>query len=90
MDEKYPVTRIEVSLAARWSAFVQSHRWHRSQESFVRGGRIHVRLRVRLCPEVVAWILGFGPDVRVVEPKALRRRIARLARQMASVHGEPG
>ena len=90
VDEKYPVTRIEVSLAARWSAFVQSHRWHRSQESFVRGGRIHVRLRVRLCPEVVAWILGFGPDVRVVEPKALRRRIARLARQMASVHGEPG
>src|SRR5436190_567371 len=73
VDEKYPVTRIEVSLAARWSAFVQSHRWHRSQESFVRGGRIHVRLRVRLCPEVVAWILGFGPDVRVVEPKALRR-----------------
>ena len=90
VDEKYPVTRIEVSLAARWSAFVQSHRWHRSQESFVRGGRIHLRLRVRLCPEVVAWILGFGPDVRVVEPKALRRRIARLARQMASVHGEPG
>src|SRR5438876_1176312 len=76
VEEKYPVTLIEVSLAAKWSSFVQSHRWHWSQESFMRGGRVHVRLSVRLCPEVVAWILGFGPDVRVVEPGALRRRIA--------------
>ena len=60
-----PVTSIEVSLAGTWASFVQSHRWHKSQESFMRGGRIHVRLRVRLCPEVVAWILGFGPDARV-------------------------
>jgi predicted DNA-binding transcriptional regulator YafY len=88
VEDKYPVTRIEVSLAPKWLPFVQSHRWHRSQESFVRGGRVHVRLRVRLCPEVVAWILGFGPDVRVVDPKPLQLRIARLARQMARVHGE--
>jgi predicted DNA-binding transcriptional regulator YafY len=89
VEEKYPVTRIEVSLAGNWAPFVQSHRWHRSQESFLRAGRVHVRLRVRLCPEVVAWILGFGPDARVVEPKALQRRIARLARQMARVHAQP-
>jgi predicted DNA-binding transcriptional regulator YafY len=67
---------------------VRSHRWHRSQESFVRVGRVHVRLRVRLCPEVVAWILGFGADVRVIEPSALRRRIARMAQQMARAHRE--
>jgi predicted DNA-binding transcriptional regulator YafY len=88
VEEKYPVTRIEVSLSRGWASFVQSHRWHRSQESFERAGRVHVRLRVRLCPEVVAWILGFGPDVRVVEPPALRRRIARLAQQMARAHRE--
>ena len=86
VDAKYPVRPIEVSLTRSWLPFVQSHRWHRSQESFVRDGRVHVRLRVRLCPEVVAWILGFGPEVRVVEPNALRLRIARLARQMARVH----
>jgi len=80
VDEDYPVQNIEVSLAPRWAAFVRSHRWHRSQESFVRSGRVHVRLRVRLCPEVVAWILGFGPDARVVGPPLLKRRIARLAR----------
>jgi predicted DNA-binding transcriptional regulator YafY len=86
VDEIYPVTNIEISLAPRWWSFVQSHRWHRSQEAFRRGGRIHVRVRVRLDPEVVAWILGFGPDVRVIEPDSLRRRIARLAAQMARAH----
>src|SRR5262249_61899319 len=88
-DAWFPVTNIEVSLAPRWSSFVKSHRWHRSQESFRRGGRIHVRLRVRLDPEVVAWILGFGPDVRVVDPPALRRRVARIAQQMARAHPPP-
>ena len=90
VDAWYPVENIEVSLSHRWAPFVRSHRWHRSQESFVRGDRVHVRLRVRLCPEVVAWVLGFGPEVRVVNPPALRRRIARLARQMARVHREDG
>ncbi len=88
VDEKYTVERIEVSLAPRWASFVRSHRWHRSQESFVRAGRVHVRLRVRLCPEVVSWVLGFGPDARVMGPASLRRRIAGLHRQMARVHGE--
>ena len=86
VEEKYAVQWIEVSLAPRWAPFVRSHRWHRSQESSIRGGRIHVRLRVRVCPELVSWILGFGADVRVVKPPELRRRIARLAQQMAKAH----
>ena len=86
VDEKYPVDVVEVSLARRWATFVRSHRWHRSQEAFMRGGRIHVRLRVRVCPEVVAWVLGFGVDVRVVGPVALRERVARIAGRMARAH----
>jgi predicted DNA-binding transcriptional regulator YafY len=89
VEERYAIQDVEVSFNRRWAPFVQSHRWHRSQESFVREGRIHVRLRVRLCPEVIQWILGFGPDVRVVDPPALRRRIAGLAARMARVHGAP-
>jgi len=86
VDEKYPVETIEVSLAPRWATFVRSHRWHRSQESFVRNGRVHVRLMVRICPELVSWVLGFGPDARVVGPPSLKQRIARLAREMAKAH----
>jgi hypothetical protein len=86
VEEKYPIHDIELSLAGTWQSFVKSHRWHRSQESVVKNGRVHVKLRVRLCPEVIAWVLGFGPDVRVVEPRVLRERIAKLALQMAKVH----
>ena len=90
VDEKYPVQIIEVSLARRWATFVRSHRWHRTQEAFMRGRRIHVRMRVRVCPELVAWLLGFGADVRVVEPPALRARVARLAARMARAHRATG
>jgi predicted DNA-binding transcriptional regulator YafY len=83
VQERYPIQRVEVSLAPRWGTFVRSHRWHRSQESFVRAGRVHVRLRVRVCPEIVSWILGLGADARVVGPPVLARRIARLSQQMA-------
>jgi len=85
VEEKYPIEQIEVSLAPTWKPFVASHRWHRSQESFVRAGRVHVRLRVRLCPEVTSWILGFGPDARVVSPPKLKRQIAELVRAMYRV-----
>jgi len=88
VDEKYPVSNIEVSLAPRWATFVRSHRWHRSQEAFVRGGRVHVRLRVRLCPELISWVLGFGTEVRVLEPAVLRRRIARITQQVARINRE--
>ena len=90
VEEKYPIEEIEVSLAPTWKSFVASHRWHRSQESFVRAGRVHVRLRVRLCPEVVSWILGFGPDARVVGPPQLKRHIAELVRGMARSHAVDG
>lgn len=86
VEEKYPIHDIELSLDGSWHSFVKSHRWHRSQQSFVRAKRVHVKLRVRLCPEVIAWVLGFGPDVRVVGPEVLRERIAKLAQQMAKVH----
>lgn len=86
VDEKYPIEQIEMSLAPRWASFVRSHRWHRSQESVVRSGRVHVRLRVRVCPELVSWILGFGPDARVIGPPRLKRQIGRLAQRMARTH----
>jgi len=86
VDDKYPIEQIEMSLAPRWTSYVRSHRWHRSQESFVRSGRVHLRLRVRLCPELVSWILGFGPEARVIGPPRLKRQIGRLAQRMARTH----
>jgi hypothetical protein len=45
-----------------------------------------VRLRVRVCPELISWILGFGPEARVIGPPRLKRQIGRLAQRMARTH----
>jgi predicted DNA-binding transcriptional regulator YafY len=41
---------------------------------------VRVKLRVRVCPELEAWILGFGSEAEVVRPAALRGRMVAHAR----------
>jgi WYL domain len=70
-----PVHDVELKLAKRWSAFAQTHRWHASQVVEVAKDHVRVRLHVRVCPEVEAWIRGFGREAEVVGPAELRERI---------------
>jgi predicted DNA-binding transcriptional regulator YafY len=30
---------------------------------------------VRVCPELIHWVLGFGPTARVISPPALRQAV---------------
>jgi predicted DNA-binding transcriptional regulator YafY len=83
VDPKYPLERVELSLHPRWAHYVKTHRWHRSQRAWVERGRTHLELRVRVCPEVVAWVLSFGPHAEVVSPPALRATISDLAKQLS-------
>lgn len=86
VDPKYPLERVEMSLDPRWAHYVKSHRWHPSQEARRHNGRIQLSLRVRVCPEVIAWILSFGADAHVVSPASLRMEIARRVEQMAQAY----
>jgi hypothetical protein len=89
-----PVRDVEVKLAKRWITYAQSHRWHDSQTVRVASDHVGVRMRVRVCPELEAWILGFGEDAEVVGPRELRERIAKrveaAARGYARETGEAG
>ena len=40
----------------------------------------------RFSAELASWVLGFGPDVWVLKPPALRRRISKVAQQVAKVN----
>src|SRR5262249_11159057 len=81
ISEKYPVRDIVLRLAPRWRHYVQSHHWHDSQQCQVEAnGGVLLRLRVRACPELIAWILSFGEEAEVVAPEDLQSVIpARLA-----------
>jgi predicted DNA-binding transcriptional regulator YafY len=70
-----PVQDVELKLAKRWRLFAQTHRWHGSQVVDVMKDHVRVRLHVRVCPELEAWIRGFGAEAEVVAPVGLREKI---------------
>ena len=70
-----PVRSVVLRLHARWRTYAETHTWHESQAVHAGQGGIEVRLRVGLCPELEAWILGFGEQAEVLAPKELRDRV---------------
>lgn len=83
MSDDHDVEDIEIRLASRWKTYAMTHRWHPSQHATDKGEYVVVKLRVRACPEVVAWILSFGEDAQVIAPASLRERVIGRIEKMA-------
>ena len=81
-----PVHDVELKLHKQWTTYAQSHRWHDSQNVEVAADHVIVRMRIRVCPELEAWILGFGEEAEVVAPAALRTRIAKRVDALSQVY----
>lgn len=82
-----------VRLALRFSRqvtrYVAERQWHPSQSlAPLLTGELEMTLRVPLTPEVRRWILGYGKDVEVLEPKSLRDDIRR--EWLAALRGAEG
>ena len=76
--------RLEFSRAV--APYVRERIWHQSQRVEPMGdGAIEMRLKVGISPELEAWVLGFGPGVKVLEPLNFRDRIRRLHHEAAQV-----
>jgi predicted DNA-binding transcriptional regulator YafY len=84
ISDDFPIAKVAIRLDVRWATYVNSHKWHPSQEvSSEDDGHLIVRLKVRLCPELKSWILGFGKDAEVLSPKKLRDEVAESLRDAA-------
>ncbi|MCB1874183.1 MAG: WYL domain-containing protein, partial [Gammaproteobacteria bacterium] len=69
---------------ARW---VAAEQWHPNQQSHWLGdGRYELKIPYSQTPELVMDILKYGPDVEVVEPKALRELVGERLRLAAKVY----
>jgi predicted DNA-binding transcriptional regulator YafY len=62
-------------------------KWHSTQKVTRNGdGSATVEFRVDGLNEISWWILGYGDQVQVLAPKALRKKILQVAQNMAKLH----
>jgi predicted DNA-binding transcriptional regulator YafY len=62
----------------------RENRWHPSQqEEIMPDGSLELSFEVAGVLEITPWILTWGDTVEVLEPAALRERIASMAAGMA-------
>jgi predicted DNA-binding transcriptional regulator YafY len=71
--------RVVLHFTAAAATEVAERRWHASQQlDWTLDGGLHLTLDVADGSELERWILGFGPDVLVLEPRWLADRVRRL------------
>jgi predicted DNA-binding transcriptional regulator YafY len=81
---------VVLEVDARMAAYVRERVWHESQSLEERAdGSVTLRLQVAPGFELKAWIKGFLPHIRVVEPAALREEIARDLDEARSAFAGP-
>jgi hypothetical protein len=90
LSDSVPIDDVKVRLTGAWAPlYAETHRWHVSQRTERAGDDVILHLHVKTCPELTAFILGFGPDAEVLEPERLRDDIAVRAKRMAERYAAP-
>jgi predicted DNA-binding transcriptional regulator YafY len=81
--------RVGLRFTRRVARHVAERTWHPSQAmSPLLTGEVEMSLKVPLGPELRRWLLGYGRDVEVLEPKTLREEIRR--EWLAALRGAAG
>jgi len=79
--------RVHLKFSPLVSPNVAEVNWHRTQQvSWDDDGCVHFRVTVDGLDEIVWWVLGYGPEVEVLEPPALRRRLSEMARRLLALY----
>ena len=80
--------RVRLRFGAEAAARVRERFWHDSQELVdLSGGALELRLRLGDLAEVARWVLGWGAEVEVLGPPALRRRLQKTAAELTILYG---
>ena len=77
---------VKFQLRPKWRAFARTHLWHVTQTSVENDAGVLVTMNVSRCPELVSFLLGFGPDCEVLEPPKLRAEIAAAVSELAVIY----
>jgi predicted DNA-binding transcriptional regulator YafY len=64
---------------------VTERQWHKSQKFDPQlDGGVVLTMQVGMAPDLEAWILGWGGQVEILEPMALREKISAIGREIAA------
>ena len=79
------VEEVALRFHRRATPYVTERIWHHSQSVVpLQDGGVRLTMQVSIAPELIQWILGFGPEVRVEGPAELADRIRTLHEEAAA------
>lgn len=85
VDSSGTPSEIRLAFDAVEARYIVERTWHPSQRlEHQPDGGLHMWLEVRPGPELIQWIMSYGPGVRVLEPASLAAEIGRLHRAAAA------
>jgi predicted DNA-binding transcriptional regulator YafY len=68
--------KVAIEFTAAEAPYVREREFHASQQiDELTGGRIRLTMNVVIDWELQAWVMGFGPAAKVIEPEAFAKRI---------------
>ena len=76
--------KVRLQFTKNTAPYIKERRWHQSQSIEPRpNGELSLSMTVALSAELKNWILGFGPNVRVLGPQILKDEIKTLHQKAA-------
>ena len=80
---------VRIRFAADQSPYLKGRRWHASQALEEQAdGSLVLTLTVASEDEIIRWVLAWGANAEVLEPKELRAKVAAVAREMAAKYAK--
>ena len=75
--------KVKLEFSPKIAPFIKERGWHPTQKIVSRAdGSIQFEMEVSITHEVVQWVLGFGPEAKVLEPMELRKQLLDRARSL--------
>ncbi len=87
MIQEGKIYHVKLRFAPKVAQNVAEVQWHGTQKTtFNEDGSLIAEFRVDGLGEISWWVLGYGDQVEVLAPAALRKQIAKIARRMVELN----
>lgn len=78
---------IKLEFSREVAQYVRERKWHSSQRVVAHSnGTITMYLSAGLTPELIQFVIGFGENVKVLEPKELKEKLIKTANEIIKLY----